>query len=81
MIAPLAPVTFWHVIVADYLTSLAKAFSDLQVSDGWATTRLHSRVPARYVPARCVLLTHIATERRRSTACHASSSLASAVAP
>ena len=31
-IAPFAPVTFWHVIVADYLTSLAKAFSDLQLT-------------------------------------------------
>ena len=31
VIAPFAPVNFWHVIVADYLTSLAKAFSDLQV--------------------------------------------------
>jgi len=25
-------VTFWHVIVADYLTSLAKTFSDLQLT-------------------------------------------------
>lgn len=32
LIAPLGPVTFWHVIVADYLTSVAKAFSDLQLS-------------------------------------------------
>ena len=32
LIAPLAPVTFWHVIVADYLTSLAKTFSDLQLT-------------------------------------------------
>ena len=32
MIAPLAPVNFWHVIVADYTTSLAKAFSDLQLA-------------------------------------------------
>ena len=32
IIAPLSPVTFWHVIVADYMTSLAKAFSDLQLS-------------------------------------------------
>lgn len=31
LIAPLAPVTFWHVIVADYATSLAKAFADLQL--------------------------------------------------
>ena len=30
--APFAPVTFWHVIVADYLRSLAKAFSDLQLT-------------------------------------------------
>ena len=32
LIAPFAPVTFWHVIVADYLTSLAKAMSDLQIT-------------------------------------------------
>ena len=32
MIAPFAPVTFWHVIVADYMTSLAKAFSDMQLT-------------------------------------------------
>lgn len=32
IMAPLAPVTFWHVIVADYLTSLAKAFADMQMT-------------------------------------------------
>jgi len=32
IIAPFAPVTFWHVIVADYLTSMAKAFSDMQMT-------------------------------------------------
>ena len=32
LIAPCAPVTFWHVLVADYLTSLAKTFSDLQLT-------------------------------------------------
>ena len=32
VVAPCAPVTFWHVIVADYLTSLAKAFADIQVT-------------------------------------------------
>lgn len=32
VIAPCAPVTFWHVLVADYMTSLAKAFSDLQLT-------------------------------------------------
>jgi len=32
VVAPFAPVTFWHVIVADYLTSLAKAMSDLQLT-------------------------------------------------
>lgn len=32
VIAPFAPVTFWHVIVADYLTSLAKALSDIQMT-------------------------------------------------
>jgi|EP00966_Prymnesium_polylepis_P278155 hypothetical protein len=31
-IAPFAPVTFWHVIVADYMTSLAKAFADMQLT-------------------------------------------------
>ena len=30
--APLGPVTFWHVIVADYLTSLAKTFGDVQLT-------------------------------------------------
>lgn len=30
--APFAPVTFWHVIVADYATSLAKALGDFQVT-------------------------------------------------
>jgi len=32
VVAPFAPVTFWHVIVADYLTSMAKAFADLQLT-------------------------------------------------
>jgi len=32
IVAPFAPVTFWHVIVADYMTSLAKAFSDLHLT-------------------------------------------------
>ena len=32
VIAPCAPVTFWHVIVADYLTSLAKTFGDVQLT-------------------------------------------------
>ena len=32
VVAPCAPVTFWHVIVADYMTSLAKTFSDLQLT-------------------------------------------------
>jgi len=32
IIAPFGPVTFWHVIVADYMTSLANAFSDLQLA-------------------------------------------------
>lgn len=40
-IAPLAPVNFWHVIVADYLTSLAKAFADLQ-STACITTHILS---------------------------------------
>mmetsp|Transcript_21979 Transcript_21979/g.68788 ORF Transcript_21979/g.68788 Transcript_21979/m.68788 type:complete len:464 (-) Transcript_21979:355-1746(-) len=30
--APCAPVTFWHVIVADYATSLAKALGDFQIT-------------------------------------------------
>jgi len=30
--APFAPVTFWHVIVADYATSLAKAMGDVHVT-------------------------------------------------
>ena len=32
VVAPCAPVTFWHVIVADYLTSLAKTMSDLHLT-------------------------------------------------
>ena len=40
-LAPLAPVNFWHVIVADYLTSLAKAFADLQ-STACITTHILS---------------------------------------
>ncbi|KAJ1444372.1 EXS family-domain-containing protein [Pelagophyceae sp. CCMP2097] len=32
MLAPFAPVTFWHVIVADYATSLAKALGDAHVT-------------------------------------------------
>lgn len=30
--SPFAPVTFWHVIVADYATSLAKALGDFQIT-------------------------------------------------
>ena len=30
--APFAPVTFWHVIVADYATSMAKALGDVHVT-------------------------------------------------
>jgi len=30
--APFTPVTFWHVIVADYLTSMAKALGDAHVT-------------------------------------------------
>lgn len=32
LLAPFAPVTFWHVIVADYATSLAKALGDAYVT-------------------------------------------------
>lgn len=32
LLAPLAPVTFWHVIVADYATSMAKALGDVHVT-------------------------------------------------
>ena len=37
--APFAPVTFWHVIVADYATSLAKALGDVHVTAcvAWAS--------------------------------------------
>ncbi|KAJ1459081.1 EXS family-domain-containing protein [Pelagophyceae sp. CCMP2097] len=31
LMAPFGPVTFWHVIVADFATSLAKALGDVQV--------------------------------------------------
>lgn len=46
VIAPLTPVSFWHVIVADYLTSLAKAFSDLQLSACVSSAILTERRPA-----------------------------------
>ena len=50
VIAPFAPVNFWHVIVADYLTSLAKALADLQesVCIGWSI--LHEPARHKYVP-------------------------------
>ena len=32
LLAPFAPVTFWHVIVADYATSLAKGLGDAHVT-------------------------------------------------
>lgn len=49
MLAPLTPVTFWHVIVADYMTSLAKAFSDLQLT-GCISYRIFSLgVSADYI--------------------------------
>lgn len=32
LLAPFAPVTFWHVIVADYATSMAKALGDAHVT-------------------------------------------------
>ena len=52
VIAPLAPVTFWHVIVADYLTSLAKALSDLQLSACISAAIVNERTPAKgtYTP-------------------------------
>ena len=49
LIAPCAPVTFWHVIVADYLTSLAKAFADLQ-STACITMSILSEHGHGYVP-------------------------------
>ena len=30
--SPFSPVTFWHVLVADYATSLAKALADVQIT-------------------------------------------------
>ena len=52
VIAPAAPVTFWHVIVADYLTSIAKALSDLQLSACISSAILAERAPQRgsYTP-------------------------------
>ena len=52
LIAPLAPVHFWHVIVADYLTSLAKAFSDLQLSACISSHIVSERAPTHgaYTP-------------------------------
>lgn len=51
LIAPLGPVTFWHVIVADYATSLAKAFADLQKMFCVTSSILavHDSRPERYV--------------------------------
>jgi len=53
VIAPFAPVTFWHVIVADYLTSLAKAFSDLQLTMCISNAILATppNTNGRYVPS------------------------------
>ena len=48
-IAPFAPVTFWHVIVADYMTSLAKAFSDLQLTACVSYHIFNDRPEAGYV--------------------------------
>jgi len=52
VIAPCAPVTFWHVIVADYLTSLAKALSDLQLSTCISSAIVSEPTPtlASYTP-------------------------------
>lgn len=64
VIAPLAPVHFWHVIVADYLTSLAKAFADLQVSTCIAHSIMTEKVAAQrrspevYVPTSTLWETH-----------------------
>ena len=41
-LAPFAPVTFWHVIVADYATSLAKALGDVHVTVCVASAHLSS---------------------------------------
>ena len=61
VIAPCAPVTFWHVIVADYLTSLAKALSDLQLSACISTAILSEHAPARgetYTPTTALWEAH-----------------------
>ena len=60
VIAPLAPVTFWHVIVADYMTSLAKAFSDLQLSACISSAILSERQPlgASYTPTTALWEAH-----------------------
>lgn len=46
--APFAPVTFWHVIVADYGTSLAKCLGDLQLTGcvAWRAHVLYVELPA-----------------------------------
>ena len=63
VIAPAAPVTFWHVIVADYLTSLAKAFSDLQLSACVSSAILAERKPAygSYTPTVVLWEAHYAS--------------------
>jgi len=52
MLAPFAPVTFWHVIVADYATSMAKALGDAHVTTcvalESATRREFSSLPAEH---------------------------------
>ena len=53
-IAPFTQVTFWHVIVADYLTSAAKAFSDLQL-----TTCVSARIFAVHETAEYVRSTDL----------------------
>jgi hypothetical protein len=62
VIAPFAPVTFWHVIVADYLTSLAKAFSDLQLSACISVAIMSERTPAKgsYTPTTVLWEAHYA---------------------
>ena len=62
-VAPCAPVTFWHVIVADYLTSLAKAFSDLQLSACISYSILNEKAPsgASYTPTSVLWEAHYAS--------------------
>ena len=75
-LAPFAPVTFWHVIVADYATSLAKALGDVHVTVCVASAHLPVAPRAAPAPRR----TTRSGGRRRAGPCASSMLNASALA-